>query len=535
MISSARSGFELSTRPFAALFARRTLFLGADKLAVYHWSGGELAEGFLFATDDEGKANFKRYLQQTPKTPFFILLDIFAEDYRQETIPHVFGADRTATIVRRIRRLFRSTPYYHHRLIGRQEEGRRDDHILLTAITDPALLTPWVTMLEAVKVPLAGMYSLPLFTESVLANIQDKPHRHTLIISIQSISGLRQTYFKNNTFRISRLVRMPRYGSTPYRPYIKQEVEKIRRYLTSLRLISTADPLQIYFLLAGELLAELKAEYADQGQPHYVFCDLNRLLRQAGSMTTITTPFSDRYFVQQLLKLKPADCYALKTEKRYFFMRRWRYGMVAMSIGLLLGGMIWSGINVMSGLGYQQHGLAARQKTQFYTTRYEVARQRLPSTPVPSADLKIAIELTDNLTAHKTSPLALMQLVSDSLEHYPSLHLLKLAWSATGQPSVPQAINAAASDTGARAAVDAYQVARIEGRMIPFAGDYRQAIAVINRFAESLRQNRRVHEVAIMALPLDVSPAASLKGNAQQPAGQADFSLRIVLRSAHVR
>lgn len=537
MISSVISRSDLN--------AKRALFISTDKVAVYHWSKGDLADAYLFDTDDEGRENFSRYLKETSKAPFFVIVDVFEEEYRQDTIPHVFGPDRLSIIERKVSRLFRDTPYYFHQVIGREEEGRRDDQILLTAITNPDTVKPWIDMLEEEKVPLVGIYSLPLFTESILKNIEEEPSKHKLIVSIQSISGLRQTYFHNDKFRISRLVQMPRYGSTPYGPYIRDEVEKIRRYLNSLRLISADESLQIYFLLTGDLLKELKEEYSGQGYEGYIFCDLNDLLEKAGSEVTIKTPFSDRYFVQQVLKTKPANFYASKQEKRYFSMRRLRYSMVAASILLLLGGVIWGGINFMDGLGYKQDSLAAQKKAQFYTTLYDLAKQRLPKTPVEPGDLKVAIDLTDKLSAHKTSPLDTLQTVSRSLERYPSIQLLKLSWMASTDPNVnlekgsvskpttPQIIGASSTQLTTAPGFDSYHVAKLEGRIEPFDGNYRQAIDLINRFAESLRQKNNIHDINIISLPLDVSSEASLQGSAQQRVGRADFSMRIVVGLKH--
>ena len=65
------------------------------------------------------------------------------KNFRRETIPHVFGPDRLAIIQRRQDRLFRDTPYRHYDIQGREEDARRDDRILLTAITNAGIITPW--------------------------------------------------------------------------------------------------------------------------------------------------------------------------------------------------------------------------------------------------------------------------------------------------------------------------------------------------------------------------------------------------------
>lgn len=120
----------------------------------------------MFGTDESGRRNFARYLQQTPDYPIYVLVDIMEEEFRTDTIPHVFGSDRKALIKRRQSRLFKETVYFHTQIQGREEQGRRDSKVLFMALSNQEIIRPWLEILEQHKVPLAGMSSLPLVTES---------------------------------------------------------------------------------------------------------------------------------------------------------------------------------------------------------------------------------------------------------------------------------------------------------------------------------------------------------------------------------
>jgi len=81
-----------------------------------------------------------------------------------------------------------------------------------------------------------------------------------------------------------------------------------------------------------------------------------------------------------------------------------------------------------------------------------------------------------------------------------------------------------------------YQIGRLQGYLEPFDGNYRQALEMVNAFAEVLRQTHDVVDVRIEELPLDVSSEARLSGTANdRPGAQpvAKFSLRIVLGVGH--
>ena len=532
MISSLVSEFKL--------YARRALFVGTRQAAVYHWRNNDLGDSRLFDVNEEGRENFRRYLAETAKIPFYVLVDVFEEEYRQDTIPHVFGPDRRAFLNRKAGRLFKDTPYCFHQVTGREAGGRRDDRVLLTAITNPAVIRPWTAMLEEATTPLAGICSLPLFTGSLLKLIADHAAGPQLIVSLQSISGLRQTFFHNGKFHISRLVQMPSYGVAPYSPYIRDEVEKIRRYLNSLRLITPEEPLHIYFLLVGDLLKELQDEFGQQETVRCHFCDVNELLAKSGSGRIAPTPFSDPFFIQRLLKLKPGNYYAGAVERRYFSMRRLHYSVTMAGVLLLLVSAGWSGLNFLEGMTYQRQSVAEKEKAQFYAARYELARKRLPETPVEPADLKVAVDIANTLTQYKSSPIDMAQLLSGGLDHFPVIQMRRLVWFAATDPEAHFSVVPSRSDI--RVALDVpdagtdrtvYHVALLEGRIEPFDGNFREAMETVNRFAEDLRSREPVHSVSIVALPLDVSPGVDLQGDTQSSQRQADFTLRVVAESKH--
>ncbi len=530
MISSLTSKFRY--------FDRRALFISAHKVAVYHWNKGKISSSYLFDVNEEGREHFKRYLSQTHNSPIYILVDVFEEEYRRETIPHVMGSDRKALLDRKSDRLFRDTQYIYSETQGRDVQGRRDDNILLTAITNPGIIKPWIEMMSEHKTPVAGIYSLPLLVSSLL-KARPESSKHVLLVSLQSISGLRQTFIQNGELRISRLVQMPRFGTTPYAPYIAEEVEKIQRYLSSLRLIPPDETLEICFLMAGELKEEIAAENEDSELIKYHVLDINDLAAEIGLETNVTSPFSDQLFVSHLLKKTPANQYGADSERRYFSMRRMKYSMLVMSMLFILAGILWSGYNLFSGLSSKQQSIAADLRQQFYSTRYNMARERLPETPVEPADLKRGVELARSMEAYKTTPLESVKIISRGLNQFPRVKLKNVSWVSTIDPNVELGgeLQLAANKSKIGFSQVSYtdtgylffHVALIDGYLDPFDGDYRRAIETINQLAATLREQKSVHDVAIISLPLDVSSSTSLTGDAQSTARLASFSIRMVI------
>jgi len=530
MISSLISTSELRNR--------RVLFLSTHKAAVYHWHKGEMGSSFLFDVNQEGRESFERYLRDTPNIPMHILVDVFDEEYKRDSIPHVFGSDRQAILKRKQQRLFHDTSYCYAEVQGREEAGRRDDRIFFSAITNPDVIRPWVVLLDRHKVPLAGINSLPLYTQDILESFTS-PSNQILVVSLQSISGLRQTFFYKNEFRISRLVQMPRYGTASYAPYIRDEVEKIIRYLNSLRLTSEDSPLDVYFLLAGELLTELGKEYTDSGIVRYHFPDLNDLAEQSGLSRRINTPFSDQYYIYQFLNKPSSNKYADEKDRRYSTLRGIRYAMLTIIMVLIFGSVIWSGLNLIDGLTFKQSSLAAQKKTAFYTERYDIARKRLPETPVEPEDLETAVNIVHTLTDYKSTPADMVKVVSKILDTFPDIRLDGVEWATSTNPDHMNGADQSRAEMRGRNQTDPdtdmdsnhryYQIGILSAHLGSFDGNYREAIATINEFTETLRDEEIVHSINIINLPIDISSTVNLQGDTRVNMKQADFTMRIVL------
>jgi len=527
MISSLKSGFNAAPR--------RAVLLGAEGLAVYHWDGGALETSWLFEISPAGRRFFGRYLEATPRIPTYFLVDLLEEEYRQETMPHVFGVDRWALISRKKSRLFRDTPYIHVAIQGREDGGRRDDRVMFTALTHPHLLAPWISLLEANGIPLSGIYSLAHLTASVLDLIPGASD-HLLITSVQGISGLRQTYFHRREFRFSRLAGMPCSGCESWAPYILGETEVLRRYLDSVRLAGAADPLDVYYLSDRPLLAALENTVRDTARLRHHCLDLESIGRAAGLAKTITGPFSDQFFCYLLLKRRPANLYAQKSEMHRYRMQKARHVMNAASVLTVLMGLLFGGLNFTAGVLYREQAIAARKQADFYGARYEAARGGWPQAALSPAELREITDIARALGKLMAMPDAMLETISLGLEEYPHISIDEIDWSTGTYPASALAGTGAPPEVPlapAAAGHHYYHAARVNGRVDPFDGDYREALAMIEGFTETLRGLSYVHEAAIVTRPAGFDPETILQGGSHTGPAHAGFSLQIVMGIPH--
>jgi hypothetical protein len=534
MISSLKSKFKSS--------ARRALLVGSDKLAVYHWGKNKVGSSYLFDASPEGFEYFGRYLNEVQADPVYVLLDTAAEEFRLDKIPHVFGGDRMAIIERMQDRIFRGTSYLYAEVQGRDEEGRRDDNIMLSAITNPEVIQPWLKILEEHKIPVASVISVPLLLQDAPDIIPDMSN-NALVFSLQSVSGLRQSFFHDKSLKFSRMVKVPRYGTESYAPIITEELIKVRRYIDSSHLVDEDKPTDIYFLANKELLDELGKTHINSSMVRYHMLDVDALGKSCGFIDELKTPFSDKYFIYQLLKHKSKNHYAVSKETRYFKMRQINKSLRVASLLLVLSGIIWGGLNVLEGFTYKQQHISDAKKADFYNVRYEVAQERISALAVDPADLKVVVETNDILKTYKADPFDMFRLISKGMDSFSGVQISQIQWAANTNPNHKlgkgtlgriidggiQGVLGFSNISDTETGYIYYQIALFNGYLDDFDGDYRVALDTIDKFAESLRQQDSVHDVSVVTLPLDISSDARLEGSAKEASSKSNFSVRVVL------
>ncbi|MEE8328289.1 MAG: hypothetical protein V3R32_05830, partial [Nitrosomonadaceae bacterium] len=162
-------------------------------------------------------------------------------------------------------------------------------------ITSPEVIQPWLKILEEYKVPVASVVSVPLLLQEIKDIIPDMTN-NALVFSLQSISGLRQSFVRDKLLKFSRLIKVPRYGTEPYDPIITEELIKVRRYINGANLADLNKPLDIYFLGNQELLDDLGKTHTNSSMVRYHMLDVDTLAKTCGIVDHVRTPFSDKYF-----------------------------------------------------------------------------------------------------------------------------------------------------------------------------------------------------------------------------------------------
>lgn len=505
------------------------LCVSARQATVSLFQGGKPGVCQVFTNSEGGLAELGGLLRAHSGRPIYLLVDAVEEDYHTELLPHATGRARREMVLRKLKQAFRSTPYHTAWLQGREPDKRLDDRFLFAALTNPDVLRPWLEVIHAAQAPLAGIYLMPLVSQSVLDRLRVDA-RDLLVVS-QHPSGLHQSFFQKRQLKTSRVV--PLDGMEHGSPVdaVVDEIGKTRLYLNSLRLLAHGAKLDILVLDLDDSMAGLCRQI--EADPSFSCHRLSRT--EIGARFGIPLPVleSSSYALHLAVLGRQPPPYNLAPAPLtrgfwHYRVRRVLYGAAAAAALVSLG---WSGANLLRQSDYDARTRSLAAETEADQARYLAAARQFPQTPAGAENLKKAVEIAAALRQGSRTPERAMGAVSRALEASPEIALNQLRWKFG--PDSPDAADA--PEAARRAAAASWrETGDAEGEIRPFRGDYRAAMASIGRFAEALKNDQAMAEVTLTEMPLNIHSASGMSGNTLDAGGaeavRARFKIKMVLK-----
>ncbi len=301
----------------------RVFYFSGYRMTVFDWDGSTLIGTSEFTPDETGFDEFELLLEQSVTMPARLLVDMIEEDFRRETIPHVNRFDRGALIGRLIDKHYRDEEYVHAKVIGRTSVGRKDDRVLLSALTNTGLLAPWLELLEQYGVRLAGIWSLPLLTEKLQKAVM-KDEEHALIVSRQVRSALRNSYVHQGKLLLSRQAKFDKgmWDRESFEGVIhnlERGTAEIYNFLLNQRMMRTTDILNVFCILHDSEIDHASMLSSNTDSIRYTFVGLEQLFKHFGMHVPENTG-ADALFAYLCTRTNPlADHYATQEQKSTFY------------------------------------------------------------------------------------------------------------------------------------------------------------------------------------------------------------------------
>jgi hypothetical protein len=492
----------------------------------------------VFLPTEAGWRQFAGYLAQNPKSAFSLLANVAEEGFDVETIPYLSSADRRKVIARRLSQTFYGTPLTAAVSLGYEKDRRKDERLLLAALTRPTLFKPWLDGLAAVDAALSGIFSLPLVAAPFFKKLR-LPPEPCMLLSVQDQS-IRQSFFDKGGLHFSRLTPLPHGSIGGIAQSLAAESVKLQQYLASQRLIGRGQTITAYVLAHPGAFDTIRTNCVDTQAVRFDLLDITEHARRAGLRTLPQDSRAETLFLHLLAAHPPSVQFAGEDLRHSFQIaqaRSWLQGIGALA---LAAGLLFSGDALFDARRIARDAEALGAEAALARQRYGDIVKTFPSVPADEETFKHVIGRYLAEERRSAAPDAFYRGISRVLEAAPSIEIDRLDWMIGGEADTPEPDDAGAdarqAPEDAPGTDDAEDSERLVVRGTLQAGAQataRQLLGAFNRFVDALRANPD-WRVEVIRQPLDVASGASLRGGdgVREEEKPRDFGLRVTRRIA---
>ncbi len=493
---------------------RLLLFATPRQIGVLDWRPGHMHWLGEFHADAKGLAAFRSIVARHAHLPMLLVADTVDEDYRSEVLPHVQGRARDELLARKLKQVFRNTRFTGAWRQVRETTGRRDDRYLLAALPDAEWLTPWLSVLNRERVPLAGIAPLALACQHLLEKLREQS-THTLL-ACRLNNSLRLSYYHNGLLRFSRLIG----GDTPTQlpGNAADEIAKTQLYLSGQRILPREARLHVLLLDPSGQLDSAQAQL--NADPAFS----TRLVDMSSLAHALHIPADFLAATPEVAPLAAIASESLKLNLappellQHYIEYRWRRGLHAAAGILALLGLGLTAAYWLHARDLDDQTRQLAQQYQQFDARYQAIAQTFPTQAMTPEQIVQTVSLARRLDQTQTDTATLLATIGQTLLATPNITLDGVGWSD----------EALAADGEIQVSIDA--------ELSPFDGNYRAAMQQIEAFMQTLQATPGVQTVTLRSSPVNADSRSTLSGktlNADTAsAAAARFSLSLRFREA---
>jgi len=532
--------------------SRHILYLTNENVVSLVARGGRIAARKVFPVSGAGQGEFEAHLGGLRRVPVHIVTDLAEEDFRVDTVPHLGSRDQAAVLSRKLSQIFRNTNYRHAIAQGREAEGRRDDRVVYTAITNGEVLRPWVEVLERLEVPVEGIHSSAVFSGRLLAQLKLE-FPSTLLVTFTPGDALRQTYFRGGEIKFSRLTPVDLEEGETLGGLVAAEVGRTWQYLDSLRYFQTGDRLEVCVLVHPKDRPAVEPALRDYDQIAYRLLDMEQVADKLGLKPPPLSSSAEEVLAHLFIQNPGENHFAPPELRRFAVLRHARNAIGMVAGAILAAGLAYGGWNLAGAMQSRQVDLQTERRIMAAQRELEEVLRSMPAQGVGGQTMRDTVAFFSGSLREYPTVSGLLVPISAVLDRFPAIRLTQVAWQAADDdkampalvPTVPRvlpslkAVGKAGESGGApRTPVDApdapfpsgrQSVAILEAMVTVEGVDYRSAIAAVEGFLAAIRAIPGYH-AEIVDSPLDITPRSGIQGKSGEhppPSSQARFSVKV--------
>jgi hypothetical protein len=513
---------------------RRILYFTAEDHYLYSSSGAALEFERKFSGDDQGVAEFREYLRGRRGALFSVMADLAGEDFHEEQIPYLRGADREAVVQRRLAQRYRDTRLAAALSLGQVATSeRRNERLLLASFTNTQQLAPWLDALEEAGARLAGVYSVPLLAPRLAARLGVKTGR--VFVVTANRGGLRQSFVEDGKLRFARLERTVEMVPQALAMFVRSETLRLAQYLATLRALPRdGGPIQVLVVAPRRERAAFEQALSSDTRLSFRTIDADEAAVAAGLKRTPEGMGAESLYLHLVAKTPPREQFASRDDRRRYVVWQLQRGIVAAGALSFAACALFAGAKWLDALNVRAEAVAAKREAERAAERYQRITAAFPVTQTTTENLRATVVEFRRIAAQTASPEGAFVHVSRVLEQFPQFELDRLDFS-VGQPDrrdkATSGLASPAAGAKHKAQGDMAVLLQISGRVnATQRDDYRGITAQVQRFAGALGASG--YELLRTQLPFDITPEGTLTGDigGSTDSGEAPRFTVVVMR-----
>lgn len=503
------------------------IYLSNSGLILYQRSKNTLQEVLHFADANTAQSALSDYVTRHGVKSVTVMLDILEEGYALESIPHLNGRDRNALLQRKKSQLFPRTRFNYSAVRGRDASGRRDDQVFFSAITDDQVIQPWLALLFDLQLPIVAIQSLPILSEKLAKDLPGSEHKFLINITEDHRGvSLRQSYFKDNVLALSRFRQLKTSDLSELAATVKEEIDRSRRFVSRQFNLAPGARIAAHFFYSSPathvFFNTVDFSAINLDAQSYLTCDYAR-------SKGLTLP--DNSGISQLLAVQPSgisQTWHYRDPQSHFYYRhhQLKNALNLASALLLLGGLITTGLGLTENARLNEASQQLQNEQRALSERLSHTAEAPLINGFSPFEMRAQIQVYQHIQQQIITPAAILAPISLVLQHHPDITLEAVAWGSKNDGSQPPAIeNPDPSQTTGNE--KRLVPLRLSASIAPFDGNYRKALALIERVTKQLGQTAQIKNVKTVKLPIEINANNELSGTTSQRSLDSEFILEM--------
>lgn len=499
----------------------RLLYLNTHRLSAYAWRQGKLQPEGIFENDETDIGRFADYLRSTKNSHFSVLANVAEEGHVLETIPYLQGRDRQTLITRKIGQHFLGTPLATAISLGYEKAKRKNEKLLLSALTNPAHFEPWLHCINHAEAPLAGIYTVAQLGGQLLKKLGFGKGR-CLLLTLQDHS-IRESFLVDGQTLFSRMAPLTDSSIAGIASSFSAEAGKLHQYLVGQRQVGRDETLPVFIAAHPQALPSVENACPDRGQLTFAFIDSHIAAKRLHLQTPPEDSRCESLFLHLLASAPPRQQFAGEGHRHDYRLAQIRQGMIAAGVIALLGSVLFSAKETYQAQTFREETLTLAASEADLNRRYQEISATFPQLGIDNETLRRLTTRHADLIRQQRQPAAAYRSLSHVLNGMPSVVLDSLEWKIGHSGK-----STAAAITGE----DETTIVRGNIRPEKYAST-RQILATFEQFIERLRSDPGA-TVSILQQPFEMESGRSLRGGdgVDESTQSRQFALEITRKIA---